>query len=88
MFYDFSINLDEKCKNKLSDAKCKTYQRKGFCKKKKTMNWMAIRCKKTCKFCYSVCKDKRRFQCKKKAISKDCNDKEMMEKCPKLCGLC
>ena len=87
-FYEFYIFTDEKCKNQLTKSKCKSYKRKGYCKKKKKMNWMARRCKKTCKFCYSVCKDKRRFQCKKKAKSKNCNDKEMMEKCPKLCGLC
>ena len=88
IFYDFHTWLDEKCENKLREDICKSYQRKGYCKKKKWMDWMAKSCKKTCQFCYSVCQDMRGFQCKTKAITKDCNDKEMMKNCPKACGLC
>ena len=88
MFYDFHIWLDEKCENMLREDICKSYQRKGYCKKKKWMDWMAKSCKKTCQFCYSVCQDMHGFQCKTKAITEDCNDKEMMKNCPKACGLC
>ena len=52
------------------------------------MDWMANYCQKTCEFCISDCRDKHGFQCKKKAKTEDCNDKEMMKKCPKACGLC
>ena len=86
--HDFHIWIGERCENKLREDICKSYQRKGYCKKKKWMDWMAKSCKKTCKFCYSVCQDMRGFQCKTKAVTEDCNDKEMMKNCPKACGLC
>ena len=85
---DFNFWLDEKCENKLRNDICESYQRKGYCIKKKWMDWMAKSCKKTCNFCYSVCQDMHGFQCEKKAITEDCNDKEMMKNCPKACGLC
>ena len=88
IFYDCHVWLDERCENKLREDICKSYQRKGYCKKKKWIDWMAKSCKETCKFCYSDCQDKRGFQCKEKAITEDCNSKQMMANCPKACGLC